>query len=94
MDINAVKITPKKLYRLLSEVLNQSGCVKSNFEIINQMQKTTIVVRLITIELNLIIGFILLFLLVSARLHSLTKLWFQRWLVWLWQCVQCGSAIV
>jgi hypothetical protein len=27
-------------------------------------------------------------------LHSLTKLWFQRWLVWLWQCVQCGSAIV
>jgi len=31
---------------------------------------------------------------VSARLHSLTKLWFQRWLVGLWQCVQCGSAIV
>jgi hypothetical protein len=29
-----------------------------------------------------------------ARLHSLTKLWFQRWLVGLWQCVQCGSAIV
>jgi len=31
---------------------------------------------------------------VSARLHSLAKLWFQRWLVGLWQCVQCGSAIV
>jgi hypothetical protein len=29
-----------------------------------------------------------------ARLHSLTKLWFQRWLVGLWQCVHCGSAIV
>jgi len=29
-----------------------------------------------------------------ARLHSLTKLWLQRWLVGLWQCVQCGSAIV
>ncbi|HQB21900.1 MAG TPA: hypothetical protein PLW23_05930, partial [Bacteroidales bacterium] len=24
----------------------------------------------------------------------MTKLWFQRWLVGLWQCVQCGSAIV
>jgi len=31
---------------------------------------------------------------VSERLHSLTKLWLQRWLVGLWQCVQCGSAIV
>jgi len=31
---------------------------------------------------------------VSARLHSLTKLWFQSWLVGLWQCVQCGTAIV
>ena len=30
----------------------------------------------------------------SAKLHSLTKLWFQRWIVGLWQCVQCGSAIV
>jgi hypothetical protein len=29
-----------------------------------------------------------------AKLHSLTKLWFQRWLVGLWQCVQCGLAIV
>ncbi len=28
----------------------------------------------------------------SARLHSLPKLWFERWLVGLWQCVQCGSA--
>jgi glucose uptake protein GlcU len=31
---------------------------------------------------------------VSAKLHSLTKLWLQRWLAGLWQCVQCGSAIV
>lgn len=31
---------------------------------------------------------------VSAKLHSLTKLWLRRWLVGLWQCVQCGSAIV
>jgi hypothetical protein len=31
---------------------------------------------------------------VFAKLHSLTKLCFQRWLVGLWQCVQCGSAIV
>jgi hypothetical protein len=29
-----------------------------------------------------------------AKLHSLTKLWHQRWLVGLWQCVQCVSAIV
>ena len=29
-----------------------------------------------------------------GKLHSLTKLWSQRWLVGLWQCVQCGSAIV
>jgi hypothetical protein len=29
-----------------------------------------------------------------ARLHSLTKLWLQRWFVGLWQCVQCGSANV
>ena len=29
-----------------------------------------------------------------ARLHSLTKLWLQSWFVGLWQCVQCGSAIV
>jgi len=29
-----------------------------------------------------------------AKLHSLTKLRLLRWLVWLWQCVQCGSAIV
>jgi len=27
---------------------------------------------------------------VSARLHSLAKLWFERWLVGLCQCVQCG----
>ena len=27
-------------------------------------------------------------------MHSLTKLWLKRWLVGLWQCVQCGSAIV
>lgn len=30
---------------------------------------------------------------VSAKLHSLAKLWLQRWLVRLWQCVQCGSGI-
>ncbi len=29
-----------------------------------------------------------------VKLHSLTKLWFERWLVGLWQCVQCVSAIV
>ena len=27
-------------------------------------------------------------------MHSLPKLWLQRWLVGLWQCVHCGSAIV
>ena len=27
---------------------------------------------------------------VLARLNSLAKLWFQRWLVGLCQCVQCG----
>jgi len=26
----------------------------------------------------------------SAKLHSLAKLRLQRWLVGLWQCVQCG----
>jgi len=26
----------------------------------------------------------------SEKLHSLTKLWLERWLVGLWQCVQCG----
>jgi hypothetical protein len=30
----------------------------------------------------------------GRRLHSLTKLWLQRWLVGLWLCVQCGTAIV
>jgi hypothetical protein len=27
---------------------------------------------------------------VSAKLHSLAKLWLERWLVGLCQCVQCG----
>jgi glucose uptake protein GlcU len=31
---------------------------------------------------------------VSAKLHSLAKHWLKRWLEGLWQCVQCGSAIV